>query len=57
MSPTPLMIVALPFPWPTRLAVGLELEVFYTKHLAGLVIRPVFRKQRNIGSPVSFAIE
>ena len=34
-----------PSPGPTRLAAGLELEVFYTKCLIDerLVIRPVFR--------------
>ena len=38
---------------PTRLAAGLELEVFYTKCLIDerLVIRPVFRQSETVVPP------
>jgi hypothetical protein len=42
ISSAPLTIAALPFPGPTRLADGLELEVFYATPI-GITIRPGFR--------------
>jgi hypothetical protein len=41
--------LALPFPGPTRLADGLELEVFYATP-TGITIRPG-SAWRNVGSP------
>jgi hypothetical protein len=41
-------------PWPTRLAVGLEQEVFYTKRLLiSLCDSPRVPHERNSGSPAS----
>jgi hypothetical protein len=44
---------ALPF-GPTRLADGLELEVFYATPI-GITIRPGFRLSETVGSPASRA--
>ena len=49
ISAAPLTIAGLPFLGPTRLADGLELEVFYATPI-GLTIRPGVR-WRNVGSP------
>jgi hypothetical protein len=40
MSPAPKSIAALPFLRPTRLAVGLELEVFVVAQVFAAPIRP-----------------
>jgi len=50
-------IAALPFLWPTRLADGLELEVFYTKRpVECFMIRPGFRLCETCGSPALRAL-
>ena len=49
ISAAPLTIAGLPFLGPTRLADGLELEVFYATPI-GITIRPGVR-WRNVGSP------
>ena len=59
MSPTPCTIGGTALPGPTRLAVGLEQEVFYAKCLVMSALRfaPVFRIGETVVPPCHLSFD